>query len=109
MKFDNDIPHVVSPLLSGLYLVLPAEQATQSLPLKRHIYPVPDLRNPFLGVHFTVTTSGGVKIGPTAIPCLVCTLPCLVKLSSWVEETLHPPAPFPLELPQHKLPPSPFC
>lgn len=35
---------------------------------RTHIYPVPDLRNPFLGVHFTVTTDGHVKIGPTAIP-----------------------------------------
>jgi len=31
---------------------------------------VPDARNPFLGVHATVTSSGGVKIGPTAIPAL---------------------------------------
>lgn len=37
---------------------------------RTNIYPVPDLRNPFLGVHFTVTTDGRVKIGPTAIPCL---------------------------------------
>ncbi len=36
--------------------------------LRTHIYPVPDLRNPFLGVHFTVTASGAVKIGPTATP-----------------------------------------
>lgn len=36
--------------------------------LRTHLYPVPDLRNPFLGVHFTVTVSGRVKIGPTAIP-----------------------------------------
>jgi len=36
--------------------------------LKTHIYPVPDLANPFLGVHFTVTPDGKVKIGPTAIP-----------------------------------------
>lgn len=35
---------------------------------RRHIYPVPDLRNPFLGVHFTITSEGRVKIGPTAIP-----------------------------------------
>jgi len=34
----------------------------------KHIYPVPDLRNPFLGVHFTITVEGKVKIGPTAIP-----------------------------------------
>ena len=41
-----------------------------SVPLTRLIYPVPDLRNPFLGVHFTVTVDGHVKIGPTAIPAL---------------------------------------
>ena len=35
---------------------------------RTHIYPVPDLRNPFLGVHFTVKDDGHVKIGPTAIP-----------------------------------------
>src|SRR5690606_11950479 len=33
-----------------------------------NIYPVPDLRNPFLGVHVTVTSEGKAKIGPTAIP-----------------------------------------
>lgn len=38
--------------------------------LRRHVYPVPDLRNPFLGVHFTKTVDGHVKIGPTAIPAL---------------------------------------
>jgi (S)-2-hydroxyglutarate dehydrogenase len=26
------------------------------------------LRNPFLGVHFTVTATGQIKIGPTAVP-----------------------------------------
>lgn len=35
---------------------------------RTNIYPVPDLRNPFLGVHFTVRADGHVKIGPTAIP-----------------------------------------
>lgn len=35
---------------------------------RTNIYPVPDLRNPFLGVHFTVTVDGHGKIGPTAIP-----------------------------------------
>ncbi len=33
-----------------------------------NIYPVPNLKNPFLGVHFTKTASGEIKIGPTAIP-----------------------------------------
>lgn len=37
-------------------------------PVKTNIYPVPNLKNPFLGVHFTVTAEGAVKIGPTAIP-----------------------------------------
>jgi L-2-hydroxyglutarate oxidase LhgO len=37
---------------------------------RTNIYPVPDLRNPFLGVHFTVKDDGHVKIGPTAIPAL---------------------------------------
>ena len=36
--------------------------------IHKHIYPVPNLNNPFLGVHFTITISGKVKIGPTAIP-----------------------------------------
>ena len=36
--------------------------------LRTHIYPVPNLKNPFLGVHFTVTVDGKIKIGPTAIP-----------------------------------------
>ncbi len=35
---------------------------------RTNIYPVPDLRNPFLGVHFTLTVDGRAKIGPTAIP-----------------------------------------
>lgn len=33
-----------------------------------NIYPVPNLNNPFLGVHFTKTITGDIKIGPTAIP-----------------------------------------
>ena len=33
-----------------------------------NIYPVPNLNNPFLGVHYTKTVDGDIKIGPTAIP-----------------------------------------
>lgn len=36
--------------------------------VKTLIYPVPNLKNPFLGVHFNITVDGKVKIGPTAIP-----------------------------------------
>jgi L-2-hydroxyglutarate oxidase LhgO len=38
--------------------------------VRTSIYPVPDLRNPFLGVHFTRGVYGEVTIGPTAIPAL---------------------------------------
>ena len=48
----------------GLYLY--SDEPPGSI--RTNIYPVPDLRNPFLGVHFTVTADGHVKIGPTAIP-----------------------------------------
>lgn len=57
--------YVVMPF-KGLYWY-----GTRSAPrLSRLVYPVPDPRNPFLGVHFTVTASGTVKVGPTAIPVL---------------------------------------
>lgn len=48
----------------GLYLY----GNNQAPALARHVYPVPDPRNPFLGVHLTVTVDGKTKIGPTAIP-----------------------------------------
>jgi L-2-hydroxyglutarate oxidase LhgO len=35
---------------------------------KCHVYPVPRLDNPFLGVHWTTHANGRVTIGPTAIP-----------------------------------------
>ncbi|MBK8190810.1 MAG: L-2-hydroxyglutarate oxidase [Vampirovibrionales bacterium] len=38
------------------------------LNIRGHIYPVPDLRVPFLGVHFTKGYSGNIYLGPTAIP-----------------------------------------
>jgi len=38
--------------------------------LHRQVYPVPDMKNPFLGVHVTLTSHGRIKIGPTAIPAL---------------------------------------
>ena len=37
-------------------------------PVSINVYPVPNLKNPFLGVHFTVTVDGSVKIGPTSMP-----------------------------------------
>jgi L-2-hydroxyglutarate oxidase LhgO len=48
----------------GLYLVADDDVP----PLRCHVYPVPDLGMPFLGVHLTVTVDGHTKIGPTAMP-----------------------------------------
>ena len=48
----------------GLYLK--TSEPTGSF--RTNIYPVPNLKNPFLGVHVTVTADGHHKIGPTAIP-----------------------------------------
>jgi len=48
----------------GVYL----KYAGTDTPIRPCIYPVPNLTNPFLGVHFSVTVNGDVKIGPTAIP-----------------------------------------
>ena len=50
----------------GLYLY--SSEAPGSI--RTNLYPVPDLKNPFLGVHFTVASNGKTKIGPTAIPGL---------------------------------------
>jgi len=41
-----------------------------SFDVRGNIYPVPDPRNPFLGVHFTRYASGDLYLGPTAIPAL---------------------------------------
>lgn len=37
--------------------------------IRTNIYPVPNIKNPFLGVHFTIKVDGKIKIGPTAMPC----------------------------------------
>ncbi|NMC64188.1 MAG: FAD-dependent oxidoreductase, partial [SAR324 cluster bacterium] len=49
----------------GLYL----KYEKNTTDIRTNIYPVPNLKNPFLGVHFTITVDGHIKIGPTAIPC----------------------------------------
>jgi L-2-hydroxyglutarate oxidase len=57
--------YVIIPF-KGIYL----KYTGSDTPVKMNVYPVPNLKNPFLGVHFTVTVDGAVKIGPTAIPAL---------------------------------------
>ncbi len=48
----------------GIYL----KYAKNKTDVLTNIYPVPNLANPFLGVHFTKTVDDSIKIGPTAIP-----------------------------------------
>ena len=48
----------------GIYL----KYTKNDKPITTNIYPVPNLKNPFLGVHYTVTVDNTIKIGPTAIP-----------------------------------------
>ena len=49
----------------GIYRKLKKDSAWR---IRGSIYPVPDIRNPFLGVHFTRNIHGDVYLGPTAIP-----------------------------------------
>lgn len=48
----------------GLYL----KYGKNKTDVRTNIYPVPDPRFPFLGVHFTKTVDNSIKIGPTAMP-----------------------------------------
>lgn len=48
----------------GIYL----KYTNPDKPIRTNIYPVPNLKNPFLGVHYTITVDGVIKIGPTSIP-----------------------------------------
>lgn len=49
----------------GTYKELPPDRAFL---VNSNIYPVPDLANPFLGVHFTRSVHGVAHVGPTALP-----------------------------------------
>jgi len=49
----------------GIYHVLKKPAADK---IRGSIYPVPNIKNPFLGVHFTRSVHGDVYVGPTAIP-----------------------------------------
>jgi L-2-hydroxyglutarate oxidase LhgO len=62
-QFDFSQNYSLIPF-KGLYAY---SKLSSELP-KVHIYPVPDLTKPFLGVHFTRTVNGFGKIGPTSMP-----------------------------------------
>jgi L-2-hydroxyglutarate oxidase len=55
--------YIIIPF-KGIYL----EYTGKDKPIRTNIYPVPDIKNPFLGVHYTVKVDGTIKLGPTAIP-----------------------------------------
>lgn len=60
-SFSND--YTIIPF-KGVYL----KYTGKNNPVSTNVYPVPNLKNPFLGVHFTITVDGKVKIGPTSMP-----------------------------------------
>lgn len=49
----------------GIYRQLKNDQQYR---VNGNIYPVPNIHNPFLGIHFTKNIHGDVYVGPTAIP-----------------------------------------
>jgi L-2-hydroxyglutarate oxidase LhgO len=63
--FGVGMDYVLLPF-KGLYLKYIPEDKESNV--RTNIYPVPNLANPFLGIHFTITSEGTIKIGPTATP-----------------------------------------
>lgn len=59
---DSPGPAIV-PFRGEYYRLVPARTSL----VKGLIYPVPDPRYPFLGVHFTRRVDGGVDLGPNAV------------------------------------------
>jgi (S)-2-hydroxyglutarate dehydrogenase len=65
-QFDVGRQYRILPF-RGQFYRLRSESKVQ---VRGNIYPVPDLRNPFLGVHFTRRPEGEVTVGPSALPLL---------------------------------------
>lgn len=70
--FADSIAHMAG--LPNRYQMLPFKgiyyklRDNHGFSLQHLIYPVPDLRVPFLGVHFTPSLDGNMYVGPTAVP-----------------------------------------
>jgi L-2-hydroxyglutarate oxidase LhgO len=62
---DSPAPAIV-PFRGEYYRLVPSRDDL----VRGLIYPVPDPRYPFLGVHFTRRVGGGVDIGPNAVLAL---------------------------------------
>jgi L-2-hydroxyglutarate oxidase LhgO len=63
-QMTNGSPHPKIIPFRGDYLLLKKEKCHL---IKGNIYPVPDPRLPFLGVHFTPTMDGRVLLGPSVV------------------------------------------
>ena len=58
-----DTEYILLPF-KGMYL----RSKRKVSKFKTHIYPVPNINQPFLGIHTTLTSDGFLKLGPTALP-----------------------------------------
>lgn len=65
-QFDVGRQYRILPFRGQFYRLRPESKVQ----VRGNIYPVPDLRNPFLGVHFTCRPEGEVTVGPSALPLL---------------------------------------
>lgn len=63
-QFNCGLRYALLPF-KGIYWKL---NPASGIEINHLIYPVPDLRVPFLGVHTTTTTDGATYFGPTAVP-----------------------------------------
>jgi L-2-hydroxyglutarate oxidase len=59
-------PVRIVPFRGEYYEIVPEREWL----VRNLIYPVPDPRFPFLGVHFTRRIHGGVEVGPNAVPAM---------------------------------------
>lgn len=57
------LPYSIVPFRGEFYYIDPAKAGL----IRSMIYSVPDIRYPFLGVHWTRTVHGRVKVGPNAV------------------------------------------
>ena len=62
-KFTNKIKSKIIPFRGEYYKLKPESEHL----VKNLIYPVPDPKYPFLGVHFTRLVNGGIEAGPNAV------------------------------------------
>jgi (S)-2-hydroxyglutarate dehydrogenase len=65
-RFGAGLQYTMLPFRGAYWKLDPAS----GIRVRHLIYPVPDLRVPFLGVHTTTSTEGVVYLGPSATPAL---------------------------------------